>query len=93
MDLHNSYRMQQCAIDNIADTTVVMPQGILKINIFKTAVYIGGKKLYGKELPSTDHFFRKSADINQTNIERLCSDWKWGLSNDDWKKGKANQNE
>lgn len=57
MDLHNSYRMQQCAIDNIADTTVVMPQGILKINIFKTAVYIGGKKLYGKELPSTDHFF------------------------------------
>lgn len=45
MDLHNSYRMQQCAIDHIADTTVVMPHGILKINIFKTAVYIG---LYGK---------------------------------------------
>lgn len=44
MDLHNSYRMQQCAIDNISDITVVMEQGILKINIFKTAMYMGGKK-------------------------------------------------
>lgn len=41
------------------------------------------KKLYGKELPSSDHFFWKSADMDQTSIEKLCSDLKWGLSNDD----------
>lgn len=79
VDVCNSYRMQQCAIDNIADKTVVTEQGISKINV----VYIGGKKLYGKELPSSDHFFWKSADMDQTSIEKLCSDLKWGLSNDD----------
>lgn len=54
-------------------------------------VYGGGKNLYGKELPSSDHLFWKWADMNQTNVERLSSYWKWGLSNDDKKKKKANQ--
>lgn len=52
MDLHRSYRMQQCAIDNIADITVVTEQGVLKISIFKTAVYTGGKKITWKRTTS-----------------------------------------
>lgn len=93
MDLHNSYRMQQCTTDNITDIRVVMEQSILKRNIFKNAACIGGekKKLCGKKLPSSDHLFWKSAHMTQTNIERRCFDGKWGLSNDDWKK--AHQNE
>lgn len=38
--MYLKYRMQQCAIDNIADITVFTEQGILKINV----VYIFGKK-------------------------------------------------
>lgn len=49
-------------------------------------VYGEKKNLYGKELPSSDHLFWKWADMNQTNVERLSSYWKWGLSNDDKKK-------
>lgn len=64
MDLHNSYRMQQCATGIIADIPVVMEQGILKIYIFKTAVYIGGKKTVWKR--TTQHLFWKSALIKQT---------------------------
>lgn len=44
MDPHNSYRTQQCSIDNITDIRVVMEQGILQRNIFKNAACIGGEK-------------------------------------------------
>lgn len=73
MDLHRSYRMQQCAIDNIAGITVVTEQGVLKIFSKLQCTWVE-KKLHGRELPHNDHFFWESADMNQTNIEKLCSD-------------------
>lgn len=45
MDLGRNYRMQKCAIHSIIGITVVIEWGILKINLFKTEVCMGGESL------------------------------------------------
>jgi len=43
MNLHRNYRMQKCAIHSIIGIKVVNEYGILKINLFKTELYMGGQ--------------------------------------------------
>lgn len=45
MDLHRNYRMQKCAIHSIIGITVVIEWGIMKINLLKTEMYMGKKKI------------------------------------------------
>lgn len=45
MDLHRNYRMQKCAIHSIIVITVVIEWGIMKINLLKTEMYMGKKKI------------------------------------------------
>lgn len=45
MDLHRNYRMQKCAIHSIIGITVAIEWGIMKINLLKTEMCMGGEKI------------------------------------------------